>query len=214
MFIGHFAVGLLSKKNDQLPSLAMMFLAVQLLDLIWPILVLFGIETFSIDPGNTKLTHLNFEFYPYSHSLLAAFVWSLLLGAGYFLFTKNSKGSLLLGGLVISHWILDLITHRPDLPLSPFSETRMGFGLWNYPVIEIVLEVLLFGVGAFLYYKSSNFKRKKSFLLLIAFLLVVHLMNLSGPPPPNVMAVAWSANLMWLIILWAGWIEKKPSQST
>lgn len=214
MFIGHFAVGLLSKKNDQLPSLAMMFLAVQLLDLIWPILVLFGIETFSIDPGNTKLTHLDFEFYPYSHSLLAAFVWSLLLGAGYFLFTKNSKGSLLLGGLVISHWILDLITHRPDLPLSPFSETRMGFGLWNYPVIEIALEVLLFGVGAFLYYKSSNFKRKKSFLLLIAFLFVVHLMNLSGPPPPNVMAVAWSANLMWLIILWAWWIEKKPSQST
>ena len=214
MFIGHFAVGLLSKKNDELPSLAMMFLAVQLLDLIWPILVLFGIETLSIDPGNTKLTHLNFEFYPYSHSLLAAFVWSILLGFCYFFFTKNRGGSIILGGLVMSHWILDLITHIPDLPLSPFSETKVGLGLWNFPIIEIVLEVLLFGLGAFLYFKSSNFKRKTSFWILIAFLLVVHLMNLLGPPPPDTMAVAWSANLMWLIILWAWWIEKKPTLSS
>jgi membrane-bound metal-dependent hydrolase YbcI (DUF457 family) len=214
MFIGHFAVGLLSKKNEKLPSLAMMFLAVQLLDLIWPILVLFGIETLAIDPGNTKLTHLNFEYYPYSHSLLAAFVWSLLLGTCYFFFSKNRGGSVILGGLVMSHWILDLITHRPDLPLSPFSETKVGLGLWNYPIIEITLEVLIFGLGAFLYFKSSNFKRKISFWLLIVFLLIVHLMNLVGPPPPNTMAVAWSANLMWLIILWAWWIEKKPSIRT
>lgn len=214
MFIGHFAVGLLSKKNEKLPSLAMMFLAVQLLDLIWPILVLFGIETLTIDPGNTKLTHLSFDYYPYSHSLLGAFVWSLLLGTCYFLFSKNRRGSVLLAGLVMSHWVLDLITHRPDLPLSPFSETKLGLGLWNYPVVEIMLEVLVFGLGAFLYLKSPNFKRKISFLLLIAFLLLVHIMNLVGPPPPNTMAVAWSANLMWLIILWAWWIEKKPTKSS
>ena len=84
MFIGHFAVGLLSKRGEKLPSLAMMFLAVQLLDLIWPILVLLGIETLSIDPGNTKLTHLSFDYYPYSHSLMAAFIWSLVLGVLYF----------------------------------------------------------------------------------------------------------------------------------
>ena len=75
MFIGHFALGLLAKKNQQLPSLAIMFIAVQLLDLIWPIFVLLGIESFVIDPGNTKLTHLDFEFYPYSHSLFMALVW-------------------------------------------------------------------------------------------------------------------------------------------
>jgi len=210
MFIGHFAVGLLAKKNESQPSLALMFIAVQLLDLLWPIFVLFGIETLSIDPGNTKLTQLDFEYYPYSHSLLMAMVWAALMGGVYFFFTKNKKGSLLLGALVMSHWILDLITHRPDLPLTPFTETKVGFGLWNYPIAEIILELGIFALGAFLYYKSPCFKRKIAFWLLILFLLVVHLMNLFGPPPPDTMAVAWSANLMWLIVLWAWWIEKKP----
>lgn len=214
MFIGHFAIGLLAKKNNPLPSLAMMFIAVQLLDLIWPVLVLFGIESLSIDPGNTKLTHLSFDYYPYSHSLLAALFWSVLFGTCYFVFTKNRKGSLILGGLVMSHWILDFITHRPDLPLSPFAETKVGLGLWNYPILEIFLELLVFGVGAFLYFKSPNFKRKIAFWILIIFLLVVHLMNLFGPPPPNTMAVAWSANLMWIIIIWAWWIEKKRASSS
>ncbi len=209
MFIGHFALGLLAKKNQQLPSLAMLFIAVQLLDLIWPVLVLLGIESLSIDPGNTKLTHLNFEFYPYSHSLFMAVGWSLLFGLCYFLFTKNKRGSWLLGGLVLSHWVLDFISHRPDLPLSPFTDLKVGLGLWNFPIGEIGLELVLFGVGAYLYFRSAKPKRKTAFWILIGFLLVVHLMNLFGPPPPNAMAVAWSANLMWIIVVWAWWIEKK-----
>jgi len=211
MFIGHFAIGLLAKKDNTLPSLAMMFIAVQLLDLIWPVLVLLGIESLAIDPGNTKLTHLDFEYYPFSHSLLASILWGLLLAIGYFWFTKNKKGSLIIGALVLSHWILDFITHRPDLPLSPFSETKVGLGLWNYPITEIILELLIFGLGAILYYKSPVFKRKIPFWILVIFLLIVHLMNIFGPPPPNTMAVAWSANLMWLIVIWAWWIEKKPA---
>ncbi|WP_276389421.1 metal-dependent hydrolase [Eudoraea chungangensis] len=213
MFIGHYGIGLLAKKNKQLPSLAIMFIAVQLLDLIWPILVLLGIESLSIDPGNTKLTHLNFEFYPYSHSLFMALMWSIIFGLCYLLFTKNKKGSLILGALVMSHWILDFITHRPDLPIAPFSDLKVGLGLWNYPVLETILELSLFGIGAFLYFKSPNFKRKIAFWLLVLFLLIVHMMNLLSPPPPSVVAVAWSANLMWLIVIWAWWIEKKPSSN-
>ena len=214
MFIGHFAIGLLSKKDSTLPSLAMMFIAVQLLDLIWPVLVLLGIESLSIDPGNTELTNLSFDFYPYSHSLLMSLVWSAALAVVYLLFTKNKRGSLILGGLVMSHWILDFITHRPDLPLSPFSETKVGLGLWNNPTLEIILELGLFGLGIFLYLKSSTFKRKVAFWSLVIFLLVIHLMNLFGPPPPDTMAVAWSANLVWIIVLWAWWIEKKRPAST
>ena len=214
MFIGHFGVGLFAKRKESQPSLALMFVAVQLLDLLWPIFVLFGIESLEIDPGNTKLTHLDFTYYPYSHSLLMTLFWSVLMGLVYFIFTKNKQGSVLLGGLVLSHWILDLITHRPDLPLTPFSETRVGLGLWNHPVAEIILELGLFALGAFLYYKSPCFKRKTSFWLLIVFLLVTHLMNLFGPPPPSTLAVAWSANLMWLIVIWAWWIEKKPAKIT
>ncbi|MBT8235300.1 MAG: metal-dependent hydrolase [Bacteroidia bacterium] len=209
MFIGHFAIGLLAKNKNTLPSLAMMFIAVQFLDLLWPIFVLLGIETLSIDPGNTKLTPLNFEFYPYSHSLLTAIGWSMLFSLVYFLFTKNKKGSWLLGGLVFSHWILDFITHRPDLPLSPFTDLKVGLGLWNMPVGAIILEVFLFGLGVYLYSKSSSIKRKTAFWILIGFLLLIYFMNFFGPPPPDPMAVAWSALLMWLIVLWAWWIEKK-----
>ena len=211
MFVGHFGIGLLAKRSKQLPSLTMMFIAVQLLDLIWPLLVILGIETLSIDPGNTKLTHLSFEHYPYSHSMLMAIFWGFVLGLVYFIFTKNRKGSYILGALVLSHWVLDLITHRPDLPISPFSDMKVGLGLWNYPVIEIILELVLFGAGALLYFRSVRPRRKVSYWILIGFLLMIHLMNLFGPLPPDVTAVAWSANLMWIIIVWAWWIEYKKT---
>ena len=212
MFIGHFAIGLLARKQGHLPSLALMFIAVQFLDLLWPVLVLLGVESLSIDPGNTALTPLNFEHYPYSHSLFMAIVWSVLFGLTYYLVRKNGKGALLLGGLVISHWMLDLITHRPDLPLSPFAETKVGLGLWNVPAAAIPFEVALFAVGTYGYLKYSGTIRKTSFWILAGFLVLIYFMNLFGPPPPNTMAVAWSANLMWLIVLWAWWIERKKTQ--
>ena len=156
MFIGHYALGLASRKISNLPSLALLFIAVQLLDLIWPILVLLGIETFHVDIGNTALTPLSFDYYPYSHSLLMALVWGLLLGLIYFAFTKNKQGSLLLGVLVLSHWVLDFITHRPDLPLTPFSEVKVGLGLWNHSVWAIIIEMGLFALGTVFYYRSEQ----------------------------------------------------------
>ena len=208
MFIGHFGFGLASKKISPKPSLSVMFFAVQFLDLLWPIFVLTGVETFNIEEGITKLTPLNFTHYPYSHSLMMSLVWGLLFGLVYFLITKQKRNSILMVGLVFSHWILDFITHRPDLQLSPFSDYRVGLGLWNYPIAEVILEVGLFLLGIYLYLASIKPKRKIAFWLLVAFLLVIHIMNLLGPPPPNIKAVAWSANLMWLIILWAWWIDK------
>ncbi len=89
MFIGLYALGLAAKKINTLPSLAIRFIAVQLLDLLWPIFVLAGIETFKIEVGNTALTPLNFTSYPYSHSLLMAIVWAILFATVYFGFTKN-----------------------------------------------------------------------------------------------------------------------------
>ena len=208
MFIGHYALALACKKANKLPSLAVLFIAVQFLDLIWPIFVLLGIESFQIDVGNTKLTPLNFTFYPYSHSLLMAIIWGVLFGIIYFFITKNKKASLLLFALVFSHWILDFITHGADLPISPFSETKVGLGLWNNPVVESIIEVGLFIIGAILYFKFGKPKRKIAFWTLISFLLIIHFMNILGPPPPSTGAVAWAANLSWLFVLWAWWIEK------
>jgi len=209
MFIGHYALGLGAKKIDRLPSLAIMFIAVQLLDLLWPIFVLAGIETFEIQPGNTALTLLNFTYYPYSHSLLMAIAWGILFAIIYYLFTKNKKGSFLICMLVISHWVLDFITHRADLQLSPFGNTKVGLGLWNHPVIEIIVEVGLFILGAYFYFTTVKPKRRIAFWSLIIFLLAIHFINIFGPPPPSINAVAWSANLMWIFVVWAWWVEKK-----
>lgn len=209
MFIGHYALGLGAKKINPFPSLAIMFIAVQLLDLLWPIFVLTGIETFEIQPGNTRLTPLNFTYYPYSHSLLMATVWGILFAIIYYVFTKNKKGSFLISLLVISHWILDFITHRADMPLSPFGDTKVGLGLWNYPAIEIILEVGLFILGVYFYFTTAKPKRRIAFWLLIIFFLAIHFINIFGPPPPSIKAVAWSANLMWIFVVWAWWIEKK-----
>ena len=208
MFIGHYGLAFGSKKIDKLPSLAMLFIAAQFLDLLWPIFVLTGLETFKIDVGNTVLTPLNFTSYPYSHSLMMAIIWGILFALIYFGFTKNKKGSVLLGVLVLSHWVLDFIVHRADLPLSPFSDLKVGLGLWNMPIIEIILETGLFLFGVYLYVKAVNPKRKIAFWSLVVVFLIIHFLNVFGPPPPSINAVAWSANLMWLFVLWAWWVEK------
>ena len=215
MFIGHYALGFATRKANQLPSLAMLFIAVQLLDLLWPLFSLAGIETFTIDPGNTRITPLDFSYYPYSHSLLMAVFWGILLGGIYFIVKKNRRASLLLFVLVISHWVLDFITHRPDLPLTPFSDRKVGLGLWNYPAAEIILEIGMFAAGVMLYYISVKPERRILFWILVILLGGIHLANIFGPPPPSEAAVSWSANLLWIFIGLAWWLEKKkPLKAT
>ncbi len=210
MFIGHFGTGLAAKKIDKKPSLGTLVLAAQFVDLLWPIFLLFGFEQVKIEPGNTALTPLNFVSYPISHSLLGAFVWAMLFGLVYFLIKKNYKSSILLASLVMSHWILDLITHRPDLQLIPWREVRVGFGLWNSPVIEIIIEVLIFCVGAFLYINSTKAKNKKGEIGmwgLLIFLGIIYLMNLVGSAPPSENAIAIVGFFQWPLIAWAYWID-------
>ena len=132
MFIGHFALGLAAKPQAPRVSLAMLFAAAQLADLTWPILLAIGVEQVRIDPGNTAVTPLDFVSYPYSHSLLALVVWGLLLAWGYRLLAGNGRRAfLIIFSLVVSHWVLDYLTHRPDMPLYPGS-AKFGLGLWHW----------------------------------------------------------------------------------
>lgn len=209
MFIGHFAAGFASKKISNSLSLALAFIAVQFLDLLWPILVLLGIEKVRIEEGITKLTPLDFTYYPYSHSLLMVIVWSLLFGLIYYLVTKNRQNSFILGVLVLSHWFLDLLVHRPDLPLSPFSDLKVGFGMWNYPFMGIIIEFGLFFAGVYFYYTSKKPKKKIAFWSLIGFFMIIQVLNFFGPPPPDVNSIAWGGNMMWLFVIWAWWIERE-----
>jgi membrane-bound metal-dependent hydrolase YbcI (DUF457 family) len=211
MFIGHFAAGFAAKKIDKRPSLGTLFMAAQFLDLLWPLLLLFGIERVEIDPGNTALTPLNFVYYPFTHGLFGALIWSVLFGGIYYLIRKNMKTAILMGGLVLSHWLLDLIAHRPDLPLFPWSDIKVGLGLWNSVFWSVLLESILFITGVWLYFKATKAKNKKGQIglwALIIFLGIVYTMNIFGPPPPDTGPVAILGLSQWLLIAWAYWIDR------
>lgn len=210
MFIGHFALGFAAKKADPKVSLGTYFLAVQWADLLWPTLLLLNIETVEISPGITKMTPLDFTSYPISHSLLMMAVWGAVLGGIYFLFRKNTKGALIIALAVVSHWILDFITHRPDLPLYPGGTVRVGLGLWNSLWGTIIIEFALYAFCVWLYLRQTKANNKQgtwAFWSLVIFLLLIHVMNITGPPPPNVTAIAWAGHLQWLFVAWGYWID-------
>lgn len=211
MFIGHFGAGLAAKKFDSRPSLGTMFMASQFIDLIWPLFILTGIEKVAIEPGNTAFTPLNFIYYPFSHSFLGVLIWAALFGAVYFMIKKNGKTAALMGGLVISHWVLDLLTHRPDLPLVPWSDIKVGLGLWNSVPFTIMVEFLIFAAGAYLYLTSTQAVNKKGSILiwsLLIFLVVIYVTNIFSPPPPDEQAIGTVGLLQWLFIGW-GYLADK-----
>jgi hypothetical protein len=211
MFVGHFGIALGAKKYAPGVSLGMLFLACQLADLLWPSLVQLGIETFEIEPGDTVLTPLHFTHYPYSHSLLALLAWGLLLAGIYSLLRGGGKKAAgVIAAVVVSHWLLDFLTHRADMPITLDDTIRVGLGLWNYPWLAVPLELSLFALGTWIYLRHTRaLDRVGSYGLwaLVLFLLAVYTANLLGPPPPSVMAVAWSAQAMWLLVAWAFWID-------
>ena len=121
MFIGHIALALAAKRATPRASLATLFLAAQWADVIWPIFLAVGLEQVRIQPGNTAFTPLDFVSYPYSHSLFALIVWGVLFGVVYRAVAGGRNTLWVLAALVISHWVLDWVTHRPDMPLYPGS---------------------------------------------------------------------------------------------
>lgn len=212
MFVGHFALAFGAKRYTPRVSLGVLFLACQLSDLLWPNLVLLGWERFEIEPGNTAMTPLNFLHYPYSHSLVALLVWGALFGGLYAILNRASvKTAAVIAALVLSHWVLDVVTHRPDMPITLGSAWRVGFGLWNAPVIAITLEMLVFGAGVWFYAAGTKARDRAGRIglwALVAFLLVVYAANTFGPPPPSIDAVTWSVQAMWVVVVWAFWVDR------
>lgn len=174
-------------------------------------LLLAGIEKVEISPGKTAVNPLDFTYYPFTHSLAGVLFRGLLIGAVYWFFTKNRKGSLLMGGLVVSHWFLDLLVYIPDLPLAPGTELRLGFGLWNSVLLTVLTERIIFAGGLWLYIrstKSNNYKGHLSLRSLVVFLLAIYVVNFFSPPPPDSQAIGYAGVSHWLIVAWGYRIEK------
>ena len=199
-----------AKKIDGEVSLATAFLAAQLPDVVWPVFVLAGAESVAIAPGDTAVTPLRFESYPYSHSLLAVGLWAAALAALHFAKRRRLRAAALLAGLVLSHWVLDALSHRADMPLTPWGAARVGLGLWQSLPATLVVEGLLFACGVALYRQATRGRPGAArFAGLGAFLVVVYLANVFGPPPPSVSAIGIAGLLgALLIVAWAAWVER------
>jgi len=211
MFIGHYAVALGAKRAAPAVSLGTLFLAAQLVDLLWPIFLLLGLEHVRISPGNTAMTPLDFYDYPISHSLLGGIVWSVVMGGVYYAVRRQHRGAIVLGLCVFSHWLLDLVTHRPDLPLGIGTNVFFGLGLWNSVPGTVIVEVLLFAAGTWLYTRATSAKDhvgSYGFWTLVGVLVLIYFMNIFGPPPPSVQAIAVLGNASWLFVIWAYWIDR------
>ena len=210
MFVGHLAVALSAKKLEPRIPLGASVAAAFGLDLLWPILLLLGLESVRVNPGDTAFTGLAFDSYPWSHSLLAVMGWAGL-GAvvGRRLYGSWRAGALL-GGLVLSHWVLDVITHRPDLPLWP-AGPMVGLGLWNSVPGTILVEASLLVAGLWAYLRTTSSRDRVGHWSLIALVGLTGLIWVTqpwAPVPPTAGAVAWGALILWLLPPWALWIER------
>ena len=214
MFLGHYAVAIGAKKVAPRTSLGTLIAAAAFLDLVWPVLVLIGVERVAVAPGATAFTPLDFEHYPISHSLLMSVVWGAAFGAAYYLVRRDRRGAAVLAALVVSHWLLDAVVHRPDLPLTLGGDARIGLGLWNSIPGTLAVELAMFAAAVWLYVGATRARDRIGSIGLTAFLLFVLAIYAGaafGPPPPSATAIAWSDMGQWLVVLFAAWIDRHRS---
>jgi hypothetical protein len=226
MFIGHFALGFAAKRAAPRVSLAVLGAATQIADLLWPFFLAAGVEQVRIDPGNTAVTPLDFVSYPYSHSLLLLVIWGILFAAlvvrlkpdatydaapRQYVASAFRRTFVLIALLVISHWFLDWITHRPDMPLYP-GGARFGLGLWNSVGATVAVETAMYAAGLWIYVRSTRARDgigRWGFRVLAIFLPLVYVGNILGPPPPSVSALWMSAAAGGVILVaWMWWVDR------
>jgi len=214
MFIGHFAVGFAAKKFAPRTSMGLLLSAPLFLDMLWPVFVLVGWERVRIDPGNTRYTPLDFVHYPWSHSLLMSLVWAMVYASLYYAVTREQAGTIAIWTGVVSHWVLDWITHRPDMPLYPGGPS-LGLGLWNSIAGTMVVEIGMLAVGVWLYMRKTRARDRIGKYALgayIGLLLLLYICDRFSGPPPSVAAVAWVGIAASAIFVpWAWWFDRHRS---
>jgi hypothetical protein len=211
MVLGHFGLGFGAKKVAPAISLGTLFLACQFADLLWPTLVLLGVERVEIVRGATPMMPLDFVSYPYSHSLLALSLWGIAFGVVYMAVRRaRVSAAVTLALLVVSHWVLDYVTHRADLPLTMTGPERVGLGLWRSMAGTLIAEFAIYAVGLALYVRATAPRDRIGSIglwALAVFLPAVYLASVFSPPPATPAAVAWSAQAMWLLVFWGYWVD-------
>lgn len=210
MFIGHLALGFAAKRAAPRVSLAVLFSAAQLADILWPVFLALGIEQVRIVPGFTAFTPFDFVSYPYSHSLVFLIGWGVAFGLAYRWLTGNRQAVGILALLVVSHWVLDYVTHSPDMPIYP-GGSKFGLALWNSIPATIVVEALMYAAGLWVYLRATEARDRIGrwgLISLAVFLIVVYLAS-AGTAPPSIPVLYISA-IIGIIILtaWSWWADR------
>lgn len=216
MFIGHIAAGVAAKKWAPKRNLAWLLVAPLWLDFVFPPLVLLGVEKMHLEPGNTAVMPFMLDYLPWSHSLLMTLLWSILYGVVVLIATKDKRAAAICAALVSSHWVLDVITHRPDMPLVPGSETRLGLGLWHSVPATLAVELSLWAAAWFLYFRVTRPKTRAGTVAPIAFCVLLTLSyfaNVFGPPPANERQFAWMILGSILLVPFVWWFDRLRSPS-
>jgi hypothetical protein len=219
MFVGHYGISFAARAAVGRAPLWVWFIAVQWMDIVWSILVLLSIEKLRIVPGYTEANALDLYYMPYTHGLPGSIVLSFFLGAIVALFTPGRRATtvLLLAAASFSHWVLDLLVHVPDLPLYD-NTAKVGFGLWRHVILSFPLELIVLGLGAWLYARSMTFTSAKGryvFWVFVVFLAAVQVYANFGPPPSSPTAMAITALGFYLVLaLLAAWTERVAMVST
>jgi hypothetical protein len=210
MFVGHYGVGFAAKKLEPELPLWLLFIAVQLLDVLWAPFVLLGIEKVRIVPGFTASNPLDLYYMPYTHSLVAALAWSVVAALAYRFLARGGsrRAATIIGIAVFSHWVLDFLVHRPDLALYD-NTAKVGLGLWNLPALAMGLEAAsLFG-GMWLYFKLGP-ARRTAFLVFGVIMLAIQVYVFYGPPPASANAAAATAIVGYALFAFIiGMLERK-----
>jgi hypothetical protein len=211
MLLGHYGVAFAAKRVVPRTSLGTTVLAAQWLDELWPILLIAGIERVRVVPGLMAANPLDFEYYPFTHSLAAAVVWSVVLGGIYYVLRRDTRTAGIIGALVLSHWILDLPMHRPDLQLWPGSSVRVGLGAWNSIPLTIFLELVVFVPGLIVYVRATRARDRIGTWALwgmVLFLVLIFVSGFFSAPPPSGRVVGYTAIGIWLFVPWSYWIDR------
>lgn len=215
MFIGHLALGFAAKRVAPRVSLAMLFVAAQLADLLWPVFLALGLEHVRVDPAApSPFLMMDFTDYPFSHSLLLLIVWGVALGWIYRAFVPASRAMMVLAVLVVSHWVLDFVTHRSDMPIIPGGGPKVGLGLWYSVPATLAVECALYAAGLWVYVQTTRARDaigRWAFITLAIFLVVAYIASI-GSVPPSLTALYISALAgAALIMLWSWWADRHRS---
>jgi hypothetical protein len=186
VFIGHFAPAIVAATHKDAPSLPVLFVAAQLVDWAFFAFALIGVEHMRIIPGMTAMNPMDLYHMPYTHSLVGGVAWAAALGIVISLWMKNRTASIIAAGVVLFHWFLDVLVHTKDMTIAG-TPPKLGLGLWNYPAIEMPLEIAL-TVGALWYFAKCMGGWNRPLMVLTAALLSVQAFNWFSPAPTEMSA--------------------------